>query len=334
MTHGNASNVSTSAAQASFPQAKVAHDIALPLAALVKLQAEAHTLRLPSAKATRSRQAGAYASPQKGRGMAFAEVRQYQPGDDIRAIDWRVTARRQQVHTKIYEEERERPVLLLCDLSPSLFFASTGAYKQVRAAQATAMLAWVALFGGDRVGGLVFNGQLLTLQRPARRKTSVLRLLDNLAHLQHQPGQFHPTPSAPLAEPGSLDNALAEACRVARTGSRIFIISDFMQLSEHSAGLMGKLAQHNGVSAVHISDPLEQALPRHGQFAVASATGPLWFDAADNTFRQAWQQRINQHQERLQHCLRVAAVTRIDVSTGEHPRLALRALMAGGGRLG
>lgn len=329
MIHGNASNVSASAAHAN-----AAHDIALPLAALVKLQAEAHTLRLPSAKATRSRQAGAYASPQRGRGMAFAEVRQYQPGDDIRAIDWRVTARRQQAHTKIYEEERERPVLLLCDLSPSLFFASIGAYKQVRAAQATAMLAWVALFGGDRVGGLVFNGQLLTLQRPAGRKTSVLRLLDNLAHLQHQPGQFHPTPSAPLAEPGSLDNALAEACRVARTGSRIFIISDFMQLSDHSAGLMGKLAQHNSVSAVHISDPLEQALPRHGQFAVASAIGPLWFDAADNTFRQAWQQRMNQHQERLQHCLRVAAVTRIDVSTGEHPRLALRALMAGGGRLG
>src|SRR5680860_788955 len=129
MIHGNASNVSASAAHAN-----AAHDIALPLAALVKLQAEAHTLRLPSAKATRSRQAGAYASPQRGRGMAFAEVRQYQPGDDIRAIDWRVTARRQQAHTKIYEEERERPVLLLCDLSPSLFFASTGAYKQVRAA--------------------------------------------------------------------------------------------------------------------------------------------------------------------------------------------------------
>jgi len=339
MNQSSAFSVPASSPKASYPQASSAqanaeHDIALPLTALIKLQAEAHTLRLPSAKATRSRQTGAYASPQRGRGMAFAEVRQYQPGDDIRAIDWRVTARRQQAHTKIYEEERERPVLLLCDLSPSLFFASTGAYKQVRAAQATAMLAWVALFGGDRVGGLVFNGQLLALQRPERRKTSVLRLLDNLARLQHQPGQFHPDPCAPLAQTGSLDNALAEACRVARTGSRIFIISDFIQLSEHSAGLLGKLAQHNSVSAVHISDPLEQALPRHGQFAVASAAGPLWFDAADSAFRQAWQRRMNQHQTRLQHCLRMAAVTSIDVSTGEHPRLALRALMAGGGRLG
>jgi uncharacterized protein (DUF58 family) len=329
MTQGNASHVAAFAAQTT-----AAHDIALPLAALVQLQAEAHTLRLPSAKATRSRQAGAYASPQRGRGMAFAEVRQYQPGDDIRAIDWRVTARRQQTHTKIYEEERERPVLLLCDLNPSMFFASSGAYKQVRAAQAAAILAWVALFGGDRVGGLVFNGQLLALQRPARRKTSVLRLLDNFARLQHQPGQFHPNPDAPPAQPGSLDNALTEACRVARTGSRIFIISDFIQLSENSAGLLGKLAQHNSVSAIHVSDPLEQVLPQHGQFAVAGAAGPLWFDAGDSAFRQAWQQRMDQHQERLQHCLRVAAVTRIDVSTGEHPRLALRALMAGGGRLG
>lgn len=319
-------------------EAGTAPDLALPLPALMQLRAEAHTLRLPSSTARRSRQAGAFASPQRGRGMAFAEVRQYQPGDDIRAIDWRVTARRQQAHTKIYEEERERPVLLLCDLGASMFFASEGVYKQVRAAQTTAILAWVSLLSGDRVGGIVFNGRELELQRPARRKTALLRLLDCVARLQLQPGQFHPDASGPdsgrAATPiASLDTALAEACRIALTGSRVFIISDFLHLSEQTSGLLGKLSQHNSVSAVHISDPLEQALPEHGQYVVAGAEGPLWFNAGDAAFRHAWQQKTAQHQQRLQQYLRLAAIVSTGVSTHEHPRLALRTLMANGGRL-
>ncbi|MEP4468684.1 DUF58 domain-containing protein, partial [Marinobacter alexandrii] len=122
---------------------------------LIRLQADARALKLPSARPAKTRQAGLQRSPQRGRGMAFAEVRQYQPGDDIRSIDWRVTARRQAPHTKLYEEERERPVLLLCDLGPTLFFASTGAYKQVRSAQVASLLAWLALWAGDQVGGIV-----------------------------------------------------------------------------------------------------------------------------------------------------------------------------------
>jgi len=111
------------------------------LAQLVRLQADARALKLPSARPAGSRQPGLRQSRLRGRGMTFSEVRQYQPGDDIRSIDWRVTARRQSPHTKLYEEERERPVLLLADLGPTLFFASTGAYKQVRCAETAALLA-------------------------------------------------------------------------------------------------------------------------------------------------------------------------------------------------
>src|SRR5690554_7657604 len=107
--------------------------------------------------------------------MTFAEVRQYQPGDDIRSIDWRVTARRQSPHTKLYEEERERPVLLIADLGPTLFFASTGAYKQVRCAQVAALLAWLALWAGDQVGGLVFNEHKLD-RKSTRLNSSHVRI--------------------------------------------------------------------------------------------------------------------------------------------------------------
>lgn len=130
----------------------------ITLPELVRLQADARALKLPSVKPVRSRQAGLRQSRQKGRGMTFSEVRQYQPGDDIRSIDWRVTARRQAPHTKLYEEERERPVLLIVDLGPTLFFASAGAYKQVRGgAQVAALLAWLALWAGDQVGGAWYS---------------------------------------------------------------------------------------------------------------------------------------------------------------------------------
>ena len=203
------------------------HATHIDLPALIRLQADARALKLPAARPVRSQQAGLQRSPRRGRGMAFAEVRQYQPGDDIRSIDWRVTARRQSPHTKLYEEERERPVLLLCDLGPSLFFASTGAYKQVRSAQLTGILSWLALWAGDQVGGIVFNGGDLTVQRPARRKKSVLQLLDTLAKLQKAPGAERPTQTTFASPTADLNTALKEARRVAHTGSRIFVISDF-----------------------------------------------------------------------------------------------------------
>lgn len=298
---------------------------------LVRLQADARALKLPSARPARARQAGLRQSRQRGRGMTFSEVRQYQPGDDIRSIDWRVTARRQAPHTKIYEEERERPVLLITDLGPTLFFASTGAYKQVRSAQVTALLAWLALWAGDQVGGLVFNGRQLNVLRPARRRKSVLRLLDTLASLQHKGAA--PAPGE-LQQSSGLDNALAEARRVAHTGSRIFVISDFMALSEQTTSLLGALARHNAVSAIRMQDPLEQALPDSGRFAVAGADGPIWFDASDSRFQQAWQQKVSQHEQKLASCFRTARVANATLSTADDPTATLQLLLGPGGRIG
>ncbi|TNE95441.1 MAG: DUF58 domain-containing protein [Gammaproteobacteria bacterium] len=308
-------------------------DVTIDLPELIRLQAEARALKLPSARKIRTRKAGLQRSPQRGRGMAFAEVRQYQPGDDIRSIDWRVTARRQAPHTKLYEEERERPVLLLCDLGPSLFFASTGAYKQVRCAQVGALLAWLALWAGDQVGGIVFNGPHLVVQRPARRKKSVLKLLDTLADLQHQPGDN--TARQPVSDHAfGLDQALAEARRVAHTGSRIFVISDFMGVSEETATLLGSLARHNAVSALRIIDPLELHLPENGQFAVAGPDGPVWFDASNHRFQQAWKDRVEAHEHLLEQCFRTSGVQAANLLTADDPAAALKPLLGAGGRIG
>ncbi|MBR9870536.1 MAG: DUF58 domain-containing protein [Gammaproteobacteria bacterium] len=297
---------------------------------LVRLQADARALKLPSARQVRGRQAGLRQSRQRGRGMTFAEVRQYQPGDDIRSIDWRVTARRQSPHTKLFEEERERPVLLIADLGPTLFFASTGAYKQARCAQITALLAWLALMAGDQVGGLVFNHQELDVLRPARRKKSLLRLLDTMARLQHKPGI---PPSPAFSEGPNLNKALSEARRVAHTGSRIFIVSDFMNLSDETTSLLGALSRHNSVSALRIMDPLEKELPRSGQFAVAGPEGPVWFDAANPHFQQAWQAKISSHEQQLAECFRTAGVHASTIMTQDTPAEALRLQLGPGGRI-
>ena len=309
--------------------AEPATHIALPQ--LIRLQADARALKLPAAKQVRSRQAGLQRSPRRGRGMAFAEVRQYQPGDDIRSIDWRVTARRQSPHTKLYEEERERPVLLLCDLGPSLFFASTGAYKQVRCAQLSGILAWLALNSGDQVGGIVFNGQELTVQRPARRKKSVLQLLDTLANQQRiaNSGAAHASQNG-----ARLDTALNEARRVAHTGSRIFVLSDFLNITEDTPRLLGSLARHNTVSALRIVDPLEQKLPDSGRFAIAGEDGPVWFDGSNPKFQRAFAAKVEEHANRLHECFRTAGIRPATIMTGEEPAVALQALLGPRGHIG
>ncbi|WP_150912882.1 DUF58 domain-containing protein [Marinobacter halotolerans] len=305
--------------------------IALPQ--LIRLQADARALKLPAAKPVRSRQAGLQRSPRRGRGMAFAEVRQYQPGDDIRSIDWRVTARRQSPHTKLYEEERERPVLLLCDLGPSLFFASTGAYKQVRCAQLAGILAWLGLWSGDQVGGIVFDGNTLTVQRPARRKKSVLRFLDTLASLQRI-GSQQATERPSDAPAANLDTALSEARRVAHTGSRIFVISDFMHISNDTSRLLGSLAGHNSVSALRVMDPLEEKLPESGRFAIAGEDGPVWFDGSNPRFQRAYAEKVGRHNAQLTECFRTAGVRPATVMTGDEPAVALQALLGPRGHIG
>lgn len=260
--------------------------------------------------------------------MAFAEVRLYQPGDDIRSIDWRVTARRQKPHTKLFEEERERPLILICDLGDSLFFGSEGAYKRVRAAQATGLLAWLGLLGGDQVGGIIFSSSRIEVIRPARRRRAVVRLLNTLVHRQddHDAKNVERRPR--------LDDGLREARRIAHTGSRIFLISDYMNLSPETPGLVAQLAQHNTVSALRVVDPLEQHLPLRGRYAVEGPDGPIWFDAGNKAFREAFDQKVASHEYAIERCFRMAGVRCANLYTGHQPAQTLKTMLGPRGRMG
>lgn len=201
---------------------------------------------------------GNHHAQRKGRGMTFSEVRQYQAGDDIRHIDWRVTARTQKAHTKVFIEEHERPVILVTEQTPVLFFGSQVRLKAAQALNLTAILAWTALNQGERVGGFTFNQNHQAWVAPKRSQQTVLRSLQQSLQMQNQltrPG---------LSQPESWQQHLKYLTQMVKPGSKLFLIGDLLQLNEQSMVYIRRLSRHNDLVAIHLFDPLEKQLPKLG----------------------------------------------------------------------
>lgn len=202
-----------------------------------------------------SGRAGLYRSMFKGRGIEFAESRLYQPGDEVRHMDWRVTARTGRPHTKIFHEDREQTVLVWVDLRPAMFFATRGLFKAVSAARGAALVAWKAALQGNRLGGLLFTDRLHREIRPMRGDHGVLHLIGLLAEC---------APSAegspPATEP-DMEESLVRLRRVTRPGSRLFLFSDFPTLGEREKVHLAQLARRSDLTLMFFHDPLERMLP-------------------------------------------------------------------------
>ena len=226
-----------------------------------------------------------------GRGIDFAEVRVYEPGDDVRTIDWRVTARTEVPHTKLFQEEKERPVLLLVDQSHSMFFGSRQAFKSVVAAQAAALVAWISLDNGDRVGGIVFSEERHREVRPRRNKHAVLRLLNEINDFNHALSK-QVLNDDDSAAANYLSEALINVRRVAKHGSTIFLISDFQQLTEEALLHFRQLARHNDIIGIHISDSMERDLPRPDLYTIPNGQQRVQINTSDNKHRQAYQRHF------------------------------------------
>ena len=226
---------------------------------LIHYQGKTALLNLSPRKTVQAKLAGAYLAKTKGRGMEFDEARHYQAGDDIRAIDWRVTARTGKTHTKLYREEKERPVFVLTDLSSSMQFGTQFLFKSVQAAHLSALIAWSARKRGDRIGGLVFNQHQHIECKPFTRQKAVLSLLNSMLKVQ-KGAQLEP--QVTTQEQITLGNACARLRRLAHPGSLIFILSDFSQLDELAKQHIAQLSKHCEVIAYPISDPFEHQLPQ------------------------------------------------------------------------
>ena len=278
-------------------------------ATLIALRGAGEGLTLKASRIA-ARQSGSYLSRFKGRGMEFDEARLYQPGDDVRTLDWRVTARTGKPHTKLFREERERAVLTWVDMRPTMFFATRGAFKSVIAARAAALIAWSANRQGDRLGSLVFNADTHHELRPKRGKSAVLQLLQQLSSASHWHSQHNEQ------EPDA-NNALARLRRVAKPGSLIFLISDFRNLGPQAESHLAQLSQHNDVVLFHIHDPLEQALPERGQYRVTWGKRNSIFSSGNKRAQSDYQQQFEQHCMQLQQLSRFPGVHYLSCSTGD-----------------
>lgn len=233
-------------------------EVYVTLRDLVALQHDAHGFSFLPRHSIQSLLSGRHRSRLRGRGLDFDEVRKYVAGDDIRNIDWRVTARVGSTHTKVFTEERERPVLVLVDQSSSMFFGSQGYLKSVTAAHLAALGAWRTLEVGDRIGGIVFNDDSLDYVSPKRDRRSVQRFLHQLAVHNQMLG-----PGKKKANGKQLHEALRQASQLVNHDFLIVIVSDFHDFDETIMKNMIQLSRHNDLIAVQIVDPLEEALPPH-----------------------------------------------------------------------
>lgn len=218
---------------------------------LLALEFAARRVRWPPQNASpRSLLAGRHRSRVRGRGLDFIELRQYLPGDDTRAIDWRASARTGQAHVRVYAEERDRPTWLVVDQRISMFFARRGALASVVAAEAAAVWGWRALSGGDRVGGVVFGDDTLDDVPPQRGRRSMLHLLDRITARNHALRADTPVPAAPA----QLDAALALLARYAPRGAVVAVFSDFDGLGDTTRERLLQLSRHNDLVLLPVWD--------------------------------------------------------------------------------
>ncbi|OEF23288.1 cytosolic protein [Vibrio rumoiensis 1S-45] len=225
------------------------------------LHYKSHTVHWqPPGKSIWSQLNGSHQSNQKGRGMNFSEVRQYQAGDDIRSIDWRVTARTGKAHTKLFTEEREQPVILYLDLSRNMRFGSQLLFKSVQCAHLASLLSWLTVEQKDRIGAVIDMGDRLVELKPTARQQGALHISHQLMQLNNeaiQQVQDQQQNSSNTVTELPFNHALQTLHRMCPKGSDIIFISDFQRLTEESKPLLNQLRQHNRLQFVHIFDPLE-----------------------------------------------------------------------------
>ena len=268
-------------------------------------------------KTLTGRQAGLRLSKHKGRGVDFAEVRLYQPGDDIRSIDWRVTARKNVPHTKIFREERERPALLFVDQSQHMFFGSQQRLKSVAAAELAARIAWQITAGGDRVGGMVLDNLGHHIFRPFRTVRATGRLLQQVAVSNQQ--LTRPTPDTANAEAAQsrLRHGLSALTLLRQRHHQIFIISDLAGPLDLWQSSLHRLARHHQVHVIQICDPLDSELPPAGIYNIVHGDQNISFFSGDSALRARYTSDHKKRDDQIIELCQHPALTHRKLSTAD-----------------
>lgn len=276
----------------------MANGIVVDIAELVALKRFVSKVNTKSTHG--AQRSGNHFSRFRGRGMDFAEVRNYQAGDEIRHMEWRVTARTGRPHVKVFQEERERPVIIMNDFNPSMYFGTRCAFKSVLAVRLAAMIAWTAVRQGDRVGGLLASADQHDEFTPKGRDKGILPWLAKLSEYTYRVKKPKDTPYKQGENQGRLlSDSLLRLRRVVHPGSIVVLISDFYQLDSECEKHLSFLSAHNDVLAYHVCDPLELAPPKPDVYAMTNGHEEMLLDTSVKSVREDYQGFCEQRQQAI-----------------------------------
>lgn len=301
------------------------HAVHADLLELLKLEFKATGFSLLPRQPVHSLLAGRRASRLRGRGLNFEEIRRYLPGDDIRNMDWRVTARTGKPHVRAYSEERDRPCLLIVDQRQSMFFGSRRVMKSVAAAEVAALAAWRVFHTGDRVGAIVFNDTDIVAVPPLRSRQRVMDILGTIRNFNHV---LKPSGQVDRSNPAMLPQALDQALRLAKHDYLVCLISDGAGYDAACKDKVAQLLAHNDVLAALIYDPLEAALPDVSRRLVMStAAAQLEIDLADHRLRQGFAADFQARLASITEAARQRSIPLLPIATDEDVATQIRRLL-------
>ena len=299
------------------------HGVEVRLDELIALRHQTGSLGVGSKKRVHSLLAGGERSPFKGRGIDFEESRRYQPGDDVRLMDWRVMARTHEPYLKVFREERERPVFMVVDDRRAMQFGTKVAFKSVVAAEATALLGWASYERGDRVGAVVFSDDDHVELRPRGGRTGVLKLLHLLSKGQSTTASIQRTKQlATVSSPLIL--AMNRVLKTARPGSLIFLLSDFHEWNQLAKNTLIRLGSHHEVVAIFIYDPLEQEAPPPGHYPVTDGQNMGSFNTTSSQIVKSYMEQFRGRYEDVRSGCLSGGIGFIPLGTHEDCSFQLR----------
>jgi len=275
---------------------------------------------LASKQKVRSLLGGKHASKLRGRGLDFEEVRHYVPGDDIRNIDWKVTARTQKTHSRVYSEEKEKPTLIVVDQSRSMFFGSQKKTKSVVAAELAALTAFKVLKEGDRVGGIVFADNGIDIVYPKRDRKNILRFLEKIVMRNREL-----IDSKPIEFDKALAETLAKVKNIVTHDFLVVVISDFQRYRPELIKFITRIARHNDVVLAKVYDPMEQSIPTKKLIA-GNGEKQLLIDGENASLRQEFKEDFDAQFEKFKVEMKKHRIPVLSVDTVHETDIQLKEL--------
>ena len=294
-------------------------------AELARLRLDANGFSFLPRQPLQSLLSGRKRSRLRGRGLDFEELRNYRPGDDIRNMDWRVTNRTGRPHVLVYNEERDRPAILLVDQRLSMFFGSQNKMKSVVAAELAALSGWRVLSQNDRVGAVLFNDSELHSSRPSRRQASFLTVLAQMSRMN----QSLRADQDGRAEAEQLATALEATERMAGHDHLICIVSDFHGWDERCLSSVKRMAQHNDLIAALVYDPLEKDISRASNLVVSDGHYQLQIDPERRDLGSRFEESFSTGITSLQASLRRHGMPVLPINTIDPVFDQLRSTLGG-----